>query len=262
MTISFLKPEIGKMLSTPNRIEKDSLISDIVRNDYRTASVFKKYDIDFCCNGKWKLGVVCEMQGLDLDVFQKELENSMKTIHVPVSTRFQEWDTDFLIQYIINMHHQYLRDMMPLIREQLDHYVAGHKNEFTKLGEVHRTFNSLYKDIFTHMQQEEEILFPYIRQIAHAYDNKESYAGLLVRTLRKPVAEVMAHEHDSITRVFDLLRRYTDNYTPPGNAAMSHHVSFSMLKELDNDFVQHVHLENDILFPRAIAMENELMNHE
>ena len=125
-----------------------------------------------------------------------------------------------------------------------------------------KLFNSLYKDIIPHLQQEEEILFPYIRQIAHAYNSKESYASLLVRTLRKPVEEVMKYEHESISRILHSLREYTNNYTPPENACVSHQVAFSMLKELDHDLVQHVFLENEILFPKAIAMEKELTGKE
>jgi regulator of cell morphogenesis and NO signaling len=106
---------------------------------------------------------------------------------------------------------------------------------------------------------EEEILFPYIRQIAHAYKSRESYAGLLVRTLRKPVENVMQHEHETISKILNRIRLLTDNYQSPPNACVSHGVTFSLLKELDNDLVQHVYLENQILFPRAIAMEKELL---
>lgn len=239
-------------------IDKDSLVSDIVKQDYRTASVFNKYNIDFCCGAKWPLAMVCEMQGLDFTVIKTELENSVRTIQLSNSIRFADWNVDFLTEYIVNIHHQYLKDALPEIREHLIHFVNDHKKDCPELEDVLKQFEYLYKDIIPHLQQEEEILFPYIRQIAHAYESKESYASLLVRTLRKPVEEVMKHEHESISKVLHSLRERTNNYTPPENACVSHQVAFSMLKELDNDMVQHVFLENEVLFPKAIAMEKEL----
>jgi len=109
------------------------------------------------------------------------------------------------------------------------------------------------------MKQEEEIFFPYIKQIFYAYKNKESYARLLIRTLRKPLEEVMLKEHETTGANLHRLRTITNNYTPPENACLSHKVTFSKLKELDNDLVQHIHLESNILFPKAIAMEQELL---
>jgi regulator of cell morphogenesis and NO signaling len=250
------------MFLLPISIDKNSFVSDIARQDYRTASVFRKYDIDFCCGGKWPLGMVCEMQGLDFAKIKTELENSLRTIQISNYTRFADWSIDFLTKYIVNIHHQYLKDALPEIREHLNHFVGDHKKKYPELEDVLRQFDHLYKDIIPHLEQEEEILFPYIRQIAHAYDSKESYASLLVRTLRKPVEEVMKHEHESISKVLSSLRELTNNYTPPENACVSHHVAFSMLKELDNDLVQHVFLENEILFPKAIAMEKELTAKE
>ncbi len=250
------------MFLIPISIDKNSFVSDIVRQDYRTASVFNKYDIDFCCGGKWPLGIVCEMRGLDFAVVKNELENSLRTIQLSNSTRFADWNIDFLTEYIVNIHHQYLKEALPQIKEHLNQFVEDHKSKYPELPDVLKYFNSLYKDILPHLQQEEEIIFPYIRQIAHAYESKESYASLLVRTLRKPVEDVMNHEHETIIKVLLIIRELTNNYTPPENACTSHQVAFSLLRELDYDLVQHVFLENEILFPRAISMEKELMQKE
>ena len=240
-------------------IDINSFVSEIVRQDYRTASVFRKHNIDFCCGGKWSLGMVCEMNDLKYESLKAELENATRTIQLSNTLRFDQWRVDFLTEYIINIHHHYLRDSLPKIREYLITFADGHLNKFPYLSEVLKGFNYLYKDIFPHLDQEEEILFPYIRHIAHAYESKESYASLLVRTLRKPVEEVMHHEHESISKTLYQLRELTENYTPPENACVSHRVAFSMLKELDNDLVQHIYLENNILFPKAVEMEKELL---
>lgn len=241
------------------RITKESFVAEIVRQDYRTAKVFRRYAIDFCCGGKWALGIICEMKGLDFSMVKNDLEHSTRSIILSNSIRFDKWSVDFLTDYIINVHHHYLRDALPEIKHQLDHFAEHHIKKYPYLEEVQLQFNYLYEESIPHIAQEEEILFPYIRQIAHAYENKEPYASLLVRTLRKPVENVMQHEHDMVSKVLKKLRELTNNYSPPELACVSHHVTYSLLKELDNDMVQHLYLESQILFPKAIAMEKVLL---
>ena len=112
------------------------------------------------------------------------------------------------------------------------------------------------------MEHEEEIIFPYVCQISHAYDNRDSFASLLVKTLRKPIEKMMKEEHAIISDIILKFRELTLLYTPPEKACTSHRIIFSKLKELDNDLAQHLYLENEILFPRAIAMEKKLLQQE
>jgi regulator of cell morphogenesis and NO signaling len=247
------------MLLESIRIDRNSFIPDLVRQDYRTAIVFGKYDIDFSGDTKWTLGKACEMKGLEFDSLKKELENSVRTLRLSGSIPFDQWNVDFMTNYLVNIHHQYLRDVLPKIKEYLNRCVENDARKFPYFADVQKQFNYLFKDILPHLQQEEEILFPYIRQISHAYESKESYASLLVRTLRKPVEDVMNHEHETVSKVLRRIRELTNNYTSPENASICHQVAFSMLKELDDDLVQHVYLENDILFSKAVTMEKELL---
>lgn len=241
------------------QIDYNSFISDIVTHDYRTAAVFRKYGIEYCCGGKWSLEDACEMQGLDTGHIQEELEQSMRNISISNAIDFKEWNIDFLIDYIVNVHHQYLKKTLPEVKDYLERFTEGHKEKFNYLETLQKIFLQMSKEIFPHMQKEEEIFFPYIRQIAHAYYNNESYAGLLVRTLRKPVREFMMHEHELVGNKLLRMRDLTNNYTIPENACISHKVTLSKLRELDNDLFQHIHLENTILFPKAIEMEKELL---
>jgi regulator of cell morphogenesis and NO signaling len=243
-------------------IDQNMSVSEIVREDYRTADVFRKYGIDFCCGGKWPLETVCETKNLDYAAIKAELEEAARTITIHNSLRFDEWGIDFLTDYIVNVHHQYLRKALPATNDYLVNFLEGHQKKFPYLADLLKFFNSLSKEMFPHLEQEETILFPYIRQIAHAYYSKESYAGLLVRTLRKPVENVMHHEHETVNTILQQMRRITDHYTLPEGACVSHKVTFMKLLEIDNDLVQHMHLENDILFPRAIAMEKELLERK
>jgi len=250
------------MFGPLNVINVKALVTEIVSNDYRTADVFRKYGIDFCCGGKWPLQMVCENKGLDTHFIKTELERAMQVIHITPLLPFNTWALDFLADYIVNVHHAYISITLPGLKEHLDMFVQEHRKKYPNLVELNEHFNRLYGELLSHLKQEEELIFPYIRKLYRAYYNRESYAGLLVRTLRKPVEDLMHHGHDNIEKALHYMRLLTDNYTPPAQACISHKVAYLRLRELDNDLVQHVHLENNILFPKAIAIEKELTHKE
>lgn len=234
-------------------------VADIVKNDYRTADVFLKYDIEFCCGGKWPLEMVCASKNLDITLLIPELEKASRTVQVSNHLRFDEWNTGFLADYIVNVHHQYLKTALPVVVEYVKRFLEGHIRKFPELEQLQSLVNKLHDEFLTHLQQEEEIFFPYIKQITHAYLHREPYGSLLVRTLRKPLQDIAHQEHDLLFKILSEMREITQQYTVPTHACVTHRVTFSKLKELDNDLVQHMHLENDILFPKAIQIEKELL---
>lgn len=239
-------------------IGDETLVTEIVMRDYRTAGVFGKYGIDYCCGGKQPLEKVCEIRGLDINLVKEELYNSLRNIHVSNSINFKDWSIDFLVDFIINVHHSYLVINLPEITTTLKRFAEGHQSKYPWLPELIESFNCLYEELLPHLAQEEKIIFPYIKQIVHAHASREPYAGLLVRTLRKPIETMISHEQDYIAKYLYRFRELTNNYTPPLNACITHKVTFSKLKELDTDIVQHVYFENEILFPKAIQIEKEL----
>lgn len=247
------------VLNSQDRIERTALVSDIVSKDYRTALVFRKYNIDFCCGGKWPLEIACDSKGLDVDIVINEITDITRSVFVPSNLQFANWETDFLIDYIINIHHQYLKRSMPEIKEQLVGFKEKHITSFPELQQIEHLYNGFMQEMIPHLIHEEEIIFPYIRQLAHAHRDKEPYGALLIRTLGKPIEAVMNNEHESTGQMLRSMRKLTNNYSIPAGSCANHQVTFSFLKELDNDLVQHTHLENNILFPRAIAMEKELL---
>ncbi|MBC7873166.1 MAG: DUF542 domain-containing protein [Ferruginibacter sp.] len=240
-------------------IDGSLAVADIVKSDYRTADVFLKYDIEFCCGGKWPLEMVCASKNLDITVLIPELEKVSRTIEVSGNLRFDEWSTGFLADYIVNVHHQYLRNTLPVVVEYVKRFLDGHLKKFPGLENLQSLVNKLHDDFLSHMQQQEQVFFPYIRQIAHAHLHREPYGSLLVRTLRKPLQEVSQQEYDLLYIILSQMREITQQYAIPSNACVTHRVTFSKLKELDNDLVQHMHLENQILFPKAIQVEKELL---
>lgn len=247
------------MLPGNNIIDENLLVKNIVARDYRTADVFRKYGIDFCCGGNQTLVAACMCRGLNIDEVKNELQLAMRNFCVSNILEFDKWPIDFLTDYIMYVHHGYLKNVLPLIHEQLKNFVAEHQKKFPYLTVLLQIFNKLYKEVFPHMRMEEEVFFPYIKQIAHAFHSKAPYASLLVRTLRKPVENIMQRDHETVKKDLQHMRSLTNDYTPPEISCVLHKVNFSKLKELDDDLVQHIHLENNILFPKALIMEKELL---
>jgi regulator of cell morphogenesis and NO signaling len=248
------------MIRGAGKIQSNLSIIDIVTYDYRTADVFRKYAIDYSCANKWTLDTACMIKGLDIAVIKNELEEATLNVRLSNKLHFEDWEIDFLTDYIINIHHQYMKQSMPELKNLLNDFVEEDLIKYPYLAELEKTFLQLYNEVFPHMKQEEEVLFPYIKQLYHAYSSRESYANLLVRTLRKPVKEVMEKEHESAIRHLHKMRLLTNDYLLPEKPCVSYRVIYMKLKELDTDLVQHIHLENDILFPKAIAMEKEVLN--
>lgn len=202
--------------------------------------------------------MACQAKGIDTNAIIEELESAVCTSRISNQLNFSEWDVVFLIDYIINIHHAYLKKTLAETQELLRDFSKEHTKKFSYLPELEKNFEILVKKIMPSMQQEEEVIFPYIRQIAHAHKHKEPYAALFIRTLRKPVEEIMFKGHKTATSIINTIRNLTDNYTIPAKACLSHKVVFNRLKELDNDLMHHLSLEDGILFPQVMAIEKEL----
>lgn len=241
------------------QLDRNATVADIVNNDYRTADVFRKYGIEYCCGGKFPLHIAISASDAEEEQVIRELEEAMRDVNTSNTLNFADWHIDFLTDYIINVHHHYLRNALPKLQDHVDRFAEGHRKKFGYLDELQQSVRQLSRNFVPHLKHEEEIIFPYIRQIGHAYYSKEPYASLLVRTLRKPVEEIMASEHQITAIALKKMRELTSNYTPPENACLSHKVTFAKLREVDSDLSHHIYLENDILFPRALAMEKELL---
>jgi regulator of cell morphogenesis and NO signaling len=189
------------MFLQPFEINRKSLVADIVAKDYRTADVFRKHGIGYCCGGKWPMDMACEMRDIDAATIQVELEAATRTLHVSTQLDFANWKIDFLIDYIINVHHSYLKKSLPQMQQLLSEFAKEHVKKFPYLVELEKKFDLLIKQLLPSIQREEEVIFPYIRQIAHAHQHKEPYAALFVRTMRKPVEETMFKGHEIVSEI-------------------------------------------------------------
>ena len=235
-----------------------STVSDIVRSDYRTADVFRRHNINYCCAGHITVKDACDSLKLNYDDIREELEKATLNIQLPNTLQFNEWKLDFLVDYIINVHHAYLFQAIPELDSALDSFMSSHLKQFPYLSKIHQIFHELIEILVRHNRHEEAVIFSYIKQLDRAYSRKESYGSLFVRTLRKPLDNIES-EHKKIGELLLRLRAATNNYTFPANACTNHQVLFRKLQEFHNDLVQHKHLENNILFPKAREIEQELL---
>jgi regulator of cell morphogenesis and NO signaling len=147
---------------------------------------------------------------------------------------------------------------VPVIEASLVSFIEEHKKKYPEINKVLFLFREMAVLLTTHHRHEEEIIFPYIRHIESTHRRKEIYGNLFVRTLRKPLSNI-EKEHDVIFSILKQIQTLTNHYSCPENACARQCYIYHKLEEFHNDMLQHTHLEDDILFPRAVEMEKELL---
>ena len=231
-------------------ITEQSIIGELVANNYRTAPVFKKHGIDFCCNGNRSIAEACLKKQLDVEGVISELQ---QTTHQPSTTDpgFNTWPLDLLADYIEKKHHRYVTTRIKEITPFLHKVSRVHGDRHPELKEVEKLFNESAGELTAHMQKEELVLFPYIRKMLAGSGR---HVPAPFGTVQNPI-EMMKQEHDNEGERFRRIASLTNNYTPPADACNTYKVTFALLKEFEEDLHLHIHLENNILFPKAIQLE-------
>ncbi len=237
-----------------NVIEKT--ISEIVANDYRTAQVFKNHNIDFCCKGNRSVAAACHEKNVDSDKLLKELD-LVKQDKPSSTTDFKSWPLDLLADYIEKTHHRYVEEKLPIIKQYLHKLCHVHGDRHPELFEINEEFKASAGELAAHMKKEEFILFPYIRKMAKAKDGKTELDAPNFGTVQNPV-QMMMDEHTTEGDRFEKIAKLSNKYTPPADGCNTYRVTYALLKEFEEDLHLHIHLENNILFPKAIEMEREL----
>jgi len=246
------------MINETTQIRKENTVRDIVLNDFRTADVFLKHGIKFCCGANIPLEQVCANMKLDASGIVLELEKATATMQIGTDINFQDWEPSFLADFITHIHHQHSKNTFPIVRGFVDLFLEGHQSKYPELKELRELVAKLIMEATVAMQDEEEIYFPYIKRIAHAYLRREPYGDLLMRTLRKPL-KVVGTRNESIKHILNKIRLISSDYVAPENACVTHKVTFFKLKQLDADLRQHLHLENEVLIPKAMQIEKDLL---
>jgi len=238
----------------------EKTIGQIVADDYRSAAVFEKFGIDFCCNGNRGIDQACGEKNLDADKLRKELDVAL-TDAPAETTDYKSWPLDLLADYIEKKHHRYVEERIPVLKQYLNKINKVHGARHPELGEIHDLFVASAGELAMHMKKEELVLFPYIRKMVKVKQSGEKLDEPGFGTVKNPV-QTMMHEHDNEGERFRQIERLSSDYTPPQDACNTYKVAFALLKEFQDDLHLHIHLENNILFPKAEEMENQLKASE
>lgn len=235
---------------------EERTVASFVTENYKTADIFKKYHIDFCCGGGVSLNNICETKQLDLNKIVNELENIMKIDQVD-TVDYDSWELDKLANHILDKHHTYIREASPTLNPYLLKLRKVHGENHPELIKIQELFFKLSSDLDNHLLKEENILFPYILKLYKASLEKDSNKGEFFGTIKNPIT-CMKSEHDTAGDEIKEIRFLTNNYTVPADGCNTYRVAFKKLEEFEADLFTHIHLENNILFPKAIELESKL----
>lgn len=227
-------------------------IGEIAVKDLRKVEVFKKYGIDFCCGGKKTIAEVCAEKNIDATKVQTELRQ-IETENKASNISYNDWGIDFLADYIVNTHHNYVRKYLPELMTYASKVAQVHGAQHPELIQIKKLVAEINKELTDHLAQEENVVFSYIKKIVEArkgnlplLKQEKDLAGLI---------DELEKDHDLVGRAFDMIRELSKEYALPADACASYKFLYKMIQEFEDDLHLHIHLENNILFPKAIEME-------
>jgi regulator of cell morphogenesis and NO signaling len=231
-------------------------IGSVVAQNWKTASVFQKYNLDFCCKGNIAIGDACGAAGLDADKVTQEVASILDNSKGP-ETDYAAWPLDQLAQHIETRHHGYVTAKMPELMAYLDKLCAVHGSRHPELFKIRALFAESVGELTTHMKKEELMVFPFVKNMVQAQREKRKITAPIYGTVQNPIA-VMMHEHTDEGERFEKIAELSNNYTVPADGCTTYRVAYNLLQEFAQDLHLHIHLENNILFPKAIELETEI----
>lgn len=234
-------------------------LAQIVTANYQTSSVFEKYHLDFCCKGKRSLSEAISEKHLSTEQVVQELNEAISKSANKNTALLNYISLSQLCDYIVVTHHAYVRQSSEQIITYLEKIAAKHGGRHPELMQIIKLFTDLKQELADHMFKEENILFPRIKELEKHNIENSPLAIPVSGYIEAPIT-VMEHEHDQAGRLLELIREKTNNYQPPADACTTYRVAFDSLHAFEADLHQHVHMENNILFPRAVVMIRKLNN--
>ncbi len=236
--------------------EVEETLGEIAARDIRKVEIFRKYGLDFCCGGNRTVREACAKKGLDVEEIEKELkqidENQDMVPMRPLP--FNEWRLAYLVDYIVNVHHNYVRKMIPDLRKYSSKVAKVHGNEHPELVAIRDLTEAICAELEQHMEKEERVLFPYIKKLDQANFQGGFADQSIPFSVQSPIS-MMELEHEMVAQKLDEIADLSHNYSLPGEACGSYTYLYKLLEDFEDDLHIHVHLENNILFPKAIELE-------
>lgn len=233
-------------------------LAQIVNSNHKTASVFEKYHLDFCCKGKRSLVQACSEQQLPVENVMAELQTVFEEDNKS-SFDFSKMSLTSLSDYIVTTHHDYVKNEMPQIYAYLQKVSSKHGERHPELYKIFEIFASVKEEMENHMKKEEMILFPRIKEMEKVTETGNVFTQLSLTYLQGPII-VMEQEHDHAGSLLNEIRILSNNYVPPQDACTTYKLSFAALQAFEADLHHHVHLENNLLFPRALNLFQKLQS--
>lgn len=234
---------------------KNKTVAEVVAENIKTAHIFKKHGIDFCCGGGITIEKACEKKQLDYEIIKSELLN---VDNAPKAYDYNSWHLDFLIDHIINIHHTYVEESIPLILQYSNRVAHVHGHHYKEVVEINALFTEVANELADHLKKEETILFPYIKKLLQFKKEEKTLKTPPFGSVNNPIS-VMENEHESAGDIFKEIAKLSNNYTPPEGACNTFRALYAKLDEFEQDLHQHIHLENNILHPKAIQLEKSLV---
>jgi regulator of cell morphogenesis and NO signaling len=230
-------------------------VREVAVENIAATRIFEKFGIDYCCGGGQSLEQACEKVNIPVDQVLDELELAEETARA--TQQMRDWKDEplsELIGHIKTTHHKYTREEAVRLAALLQKVCAVHGKNHPELFKIREIFAGLTQELMTHLMKEEMVLFPFIERMEEARIQKEPIIPAPFGTVQNPVA-MMEHEHDSAGAALRSIRKASGDYRPPADACVSYQTLYKALAAFEADLHQHIHLENNILFPRAIELE-------
>jgi regulator of cell morphogenesis and NO signaling len=244
-------------MNTQIDINSKTIVKEIVAKNFQTAKVFEKYGIDFCCKGNNPLYKAVEEKEINVRELITELQNSSNSDN-KTHERYDEWKLTFLSKYILNNHNAYVKESIPRIQEHLNIVENKHGKKNPHMIAVSKLFQEISNEMIRHMAKEEKILFPIVKYLedCRTFNERPKTGGY--KTIKNPI-KIMEQEHYGAGNILAQIRDLTGNYKLPEDACLTFKLTYIELAEFEKDLHKHVHLENNILFPKLIKLEEELL---
>jgi len=225
-------------------------VREIALENPASIRVFEAFGIDYCCGGRKPLAEACAAKNIALDAVITALENGTAS-SAPVS---DAQSLSALVSHIVNAHHAYVRRELPRLAELASKVVSRHGDTKPELPQIQTKLGQISEELIEHLAKEEVVLFPYITKLERAKNEGTAKPHGCFGTVASPIA-MMTQEHEAAGALLAAIRQLSGDYTPPVGACPTFHAFYNGLREFEQDLHQHIHLENNILFPRAMAME-------
>jgi regulator of cell morphogenesis and NO signaling len=227
-------------------------VREIALEQPSSIRVFEHYGIDYCCGGRKPLAEACEAGNLEVDAVIAALDAAAKS-PAPRTENWLQTSLESLSGHIIATHHAYVKRELPRLAELALKVVVRHGGNHAELKVIQKSLAQLDEELIQHLAKEEAILFPYIVKLERAIALGEAKLHACFGTVASPIA-MMNQEHDAAGALLADIRGLSHNYVTPEDACPTYHALYDGLKEFELDLHQHIHLENNILFPRAIDL--------